>query len=378
MRNIIGDLDEFLKRYIKKNGLSPVVPSVVPATSAPIDSICERAAEELNVVPLHSIREKEDAIDLSRVQNQLRISHGVINSLQETARLSQLLSQKDRLQKEALSNRVRLLTQELEGLKPAKKQQGCDNLASNIDTALISSDRDASVDTVFSIDLSPEAVQERRDETKVAVKHTTGTVLKVSVRVFEDYRNCEPTYGYQMACYHSDWWWIGSQEAYEEFGHPFIMPESTIPIDVWISNKERGINTLAAMAYLQFAELTGFDKDCDGKYINGTLSRIQQCTDAIYQIAQDFTKQGYPCNNPAESIIIINAVDGLHDKKWAATADKDLLKTLDKLFLLKIKTMRKVNKESNIQVSSKYTIRNAFHSYYYCNLFVLQFVSCFH
>jgi hypothetical protein len=211
----------------------------------------------LNVVPLHSIREKEDAIDLSRVQNQLRISHGVINSLQETARIekeehardSQLLSQKHRLQKEALSNRVRLLTQELEGLKPAKKQQGCDNLASNIDTALISSDRDASVDTVFSIDLSPEAVQERRDETKVAVKHTTGTVLKVSVRVFEDYRNCEPTCGYQMACYHSDWWWIGSQEAYEEFGYPFTMPESTIPIDVWISNKERGINTLAAIAY---------------------------------------------------------------------------------------------------------------------------------
>jgi len=88
VRNVIGDLDEFLKRYIKNKRLSPVAreTSVVPATSAPIDSICERTAEELSVIPLNLIREKEEAIVL-RVQDQLRISHCVINSLPETVRV---------------------------------------------------------------------------------------------------------------------------------------------------------------------------------------------------------------------------------------------------------------------------------------------------
>ena len=58
-------------------------------------------------------------------------------------------------------------------------------------------------------------------------------------------------------------------------------------------------------------------------------------------------------NNPAESIIIIDAINSLHDKKWAETANNNLLKTLDKLCLLKLKRMRKVNTESKIQVSSK-------------------------
>ena len=316
MRNIISDLVEFLKRYVKNEGLNPV------ARETPQCSAIELIRETARL-------EKE-----------------------EHARDSQLQIQRLRLQKEALYYRVRLLKQEVEGLKTAKRQQGCENIASNIATALISSDDDASVDTFFSFDLSPEAVQRRRDENKVTVKHTTGTI-KVSESVARDHRNCVPTCGYQMACFHSDWWWEGSQEAYEEFGHTFSMPESTIPIDVCISNHERGINTLATIAYLQFSELSGFDKDCYGQYINRTLSRVQQWAAGIYEIAQEFTAPGNHCNNPAESIIIVDAVNGLHDKKWAETADKDLLKTLDKLFLLKLKTMRKGNTKSNIQVTGK-------------------------
>ena len=350
VRNIIGDLDEFLKRYIK--GLSPVAREtsvVVPATSAPIDSICERTAEELNVVPLQLIREKEEqAIVLSRVQDQLRISHRVINSLQETARTARLENdaiiirardsllqcQKLRLQKEALMDRFHLLEQ-----------------AAGIAPAPISSDDDDSIDTFKPFDLSPEAVQRRRNETKIYIKHSTGTELRVSKSVARDYHNFVPKCGIQMACFHSDWWWKGSQEGYVEFGEPLIMFESTLSIDAW----KKGITTLVTIAYLQFAEeLTGFDKDINGQYINSTLSRIQQWADGIHEIAQEFTKPGYPCNNPAESIVIIDAVDGLHDKRWAKTADKDHLIDLDKFFLLKLKTWRKVCTENNIQVTGKY------------------------
>jgi len=54
-------------------------------------------------------------------------------------------------------------------------------------------------------------------------------------------------------------------------------------------------------------------------FINVTLSRVQQWAQSIYEIAQDFVEPGNHCNNPAESIIIIDAVDGVHDKKWAET-----------------------------------------------------------
>ena len=227
--------------------------------------------------------------------------------------------------------------------------------AGDIAPAFFSTDDDASIDTFKFFDLSPEAVQQRREETKIYIKHITGTWINVSKPVARDYRTCVAKCGYQMACFHSDWWWKGSQEAYEKFGEPLIMPESTIPIDVWNSNHEKGMTTLVTIAYLQFAEeLSGFDKDCDGQYANSTLSRIQQWADGIHQIAQEFTEPGYPCNNPAESIVIIDAVDGLHDKKWAETADKDHLKNLDKLFLYKLKTLRKVDTESNIQVTGKY------------------------
>jgi len=114
-----------------------------------------------------------------------------------------------------------------------------------------------------------------RDEKKVTIKHN-GTEIFVSESVARDYRNCEPKCGIQMACFQSDWWWKGSQLSYKKFGYPLIMAESTIPIDLWTSNQKKGISTLATIAHLQFGEFFGFDKDCNGQYINSTLSRVQQ------------------------------------------------------------------------------------------------------
>jgi len=100
VRNIIGDLVEFLTRYIKNKRLSLVWGealqelSVVP-TSA-IDSIRESTAQELSVVltsAINLIREtaqlKKDPM-LLRAQEQVRISHRVIKSIRKTAQIARL------------------------------------------------------------------------------------------------------------------------------------------------------------------------------------------------------------------------------------------------------------------------------------------------
>ena len=119
------------------------------------------------------------------------------------ARDSPLHCEKLRLQKKTMLNRVRLLKQENERLKTS----------GDIAPAPIFSDDDDSIDTFKFFDLSLKAVQQRREETKIYIKHITGTKLNVSKLVASDYHNCVPKCGYQMACFHSDWWWKGSQEA---------------------------------------------------------------------------------------------------------------------------------------------------------------------
>jgi len=126
----------------------------------------------------------------------------------------------------------------------------------------------------------------------------------------------------------------------------------------------------------QFAEFFGFDKDCNGQYINSTLSRVQQWAHGIYVVAQDLVGPGYHCNNPAKSIIAINAVDGLHDKKWAKTADRDLLEMLDKIHFLKLKILRKVFKEMLILVTGKYQKCIPYHHYISFDLHSVFFSVC--
>ena len=157
-----------------------------------------------------------------------------------------------------------------------------------------------------------------------------------------------------MACLQSKSWLEGAQLGYEISGEPLVMPESTIPIDLWISNHEQGLSTLATIAHLQFPEWSGFDKDCNGQFVNASLSRLQQWSQSIYELAQDLVVPGYHCNNPAESIIIIDAVDSLHDKNWAETADRDYLKNWGKIHLLKLKILTEMYKEMLILVTGKY------------------------
>jgi len=112
---------------------------------------------------------------LSRVQEQVRISHRAIDSIHKTAGLekdamvlraqeqvrdSLLQSEKNRLQKKAFMNQVRLLQGEVERLN-SEKQQGCESLAGDIASALISSDDDASVENEW---LTPVATRGRRLE----------------------------------------------------------------------------------------------------------------------------------------------------------------------------------------------------------------------
>ena len=50
-----------------------------------------------------------------------------------------------------------------------------------------------------------------------------------------------------------------------------------------------------------------------------------------FELAQDMVVPGHHCNNPAESIIVIDDVDSFHTKKWAASADRDYLKNWSKI-----------------------------------------------
>jgi len=90
--------------------------------------------------------------------------------------------------------------------------------------------------------------------------------------------------------------------------------DSKIPVRVYLSNQKKNIKTQVVNAHLQFAEFSGCEKDADGAFLNCTLSKIEQWAEMLDLLAKSFAQPGVQCNNLADSIVIIDAVDGFTPK----------------------------------------------------------------
>jgi len=172
-------------------------------------------------------------------------------------------------------------------------------------------------------------------------------------------------------------WWEGMQESYENFGRCMDMPQSTIPVRVYLSNQKKDIITQVVNAHLQFAEFSGCEKDADGAFLNCTLSKIEQWAEMVYLLAKSFAQPGVQCNNFADSIVIIDSVDGLYAKDWAKSADKEILVIWVKIHLLKVKTLEEVYEEMKIQVTGKFAVNTFRTVNCHCISVILQYVCLF-
>ena len=145
-----------------------------------------------------------------------------------------------------------------------------------------------------------------------------------------------------------------NQTCYEVFGRPITRVESTLSKKVWESNFEAAKMTPVINVHLQYPVKVGFEKGDDGTFTNNTLTRVEQSFHQVTNVAKLIAKPGVVCDNPAQSIVIIDAVDEIYPSNWVSSgrADKDdVLEIWNELYLFGLKTILKVYKEMKIQAT---------------------------
>ena len=192
--------------------------------------------------------------------------------------------------------------------------------------------------------MSEAEVKSRELETSSTVRiDTKYVVLKDTISKHR--ASSHYTCGFQLACHNCASYWYLLNATYISHGKIWDHAQSSITKARFLESLRMRTFIRVVICHMQFSVKNGRDRDENDQFVNKSLSRNQQMFQVLHGVTKSLGKKGVQYNNPADSHIVIDAVDGEFPPDYKNHFSPEFLEFSDQMHRLKLQAIEVVMRQ---------------------------------
>ena len=161
--------------------------------------------------------------------------------------------------------------------------------------------------------------------------------VEVPDPIYEKYTDYEPRCAIEYLCCNSaEWIRDVVVPIYIQQGMIILPQPSTLSIDLYLANLEKGITTRLTIFLLQFPAEDGRDRDEKGQLKNFTLKTVvnhfgKTLRSSALNLMTSGLVEHHTTTDPSKAMVFLDAVQEVHTSNWANKAPEETLQNWDKI-----------------------------------------------